>query len=83
MIITKLKNIKQVEDFLAAVKAAKGDVWLISQLGDRYNLKSALTQYIALGALLDNHGEDLELFCNNKSDEPLFLNFFYNNPETA
>ena len=50
---------------------------------DRYNLKSALTQYIAIGALLDNHGEDLELFCNNKLDEPLFLNFFYNNPETA
>ena len=77
----KLKNIKQVHDFLNAVNSATGNVWLVSQLGDRYNLKSALTQYIAIGALLDNHGEDLELFCNNKPDEPLFLNFFYNHPE--
>lgn len=48
----KLTNIKQVEDFLAAVNRAHSNVWLVSPQGDRYNMKSALSQYIALGALL-------------------------------
>ncbi len=78
----RLKNTKQVDDFLRAVKAASGTVWLISKEGDKYNLKSALSQYIAIGALLDGHGEELELFCDYKTDEALFVNFFYNNPDT-
>ena len=48
----KLTNISQVEDFIAAVNRAHSNVWLVSPQGDRYNMKSALSQYIALGALL-------------------------------
>ena len=77
----KLTNISQVEDFLSAVNASKGDVWLTSIYGDRYNLKSLLTQYIAMGALLGYRGDQLELFCDNKEDEALFLRFFYEHPE--
>ena len=58
----KLTNIKQVEDFIAAVNRAHSNVWLVSPQGDRYNMKSALSQYIALGALLGQHGDELELF---------------------
>ena len=46
----KLTNIKQVEDFISAVNRAHSNVWLVSPQGDRYNMKSALSQYIALGA---------------------------------
>ena len=70
-----------MEDFLAAVNAAKDNVWLTSIYGDKYNLKSLLTQYVAIGALLGDKGDELELFCDKKEDEALFLKFFYEHPE--
>ena len=39
----KLNSEIELTDFLAAVKAAKGEVWLESAQGDRYNLKSTLS----------------------------------------
>lgn len=36
-----------------------------------------MSRYIAMGALLGEHGDDLELFCENKEDESKFLKFFY------
>lgn len=77
----RLTNKVQVEDFLKAINQAKGDVWLVSPQGDRYNMKSALTQYIALGELLGQHGDELELFCDNKEDEGIFIGFFLDHPE--
>ena len=77
----KLTNISQVEDFIAAVNRAHSNVWLVSPQGDRYNMKSALSQYIALGALLGQHGDELELFCDSKQDEGLFIEFFVKHPE--
>ena len=77
----KLTNIKQVEDFIAAVNRAHSNVWLVSPQGDRYNMKSALSQYIALGALLGQHGDELELFCSDSSDEGKFMNFLMKNPD--
>lgn len=77
----KLTKISQVEDFLAIVNACKGDVALTSQYGDKYNMKSLLTQYVAIGALLGERGDELELFCSSKEDEAKFLKFFNENPE--
>jgi hypothetical protein len=39
-----------------------------------------MSQYIALGTLLSERGEELELFCQNVEDESLFLAFFAANP---
>ena len=78
----KLNNEIEIADFLKAVNAAKGEVWLESKQGDRYNLKSTLSRYVAFGALIENHGTELELFCTKKEDEPLFLKFFDKHPET-
>ncbi len=77
----KLTKISQIEDFLEAVNKAKDNVWLTSIYGDKYNLKSLLTQYVAIGALLGDKGDELELFCDRKEDEGLFLKFFYEHPE--
>lgn len=77
----KLTKISQVEDFLAIVNSCKGDVTLTSQYGDKYNMKSLLTQYVAIGALLGERGDELELFCSLKEDEAKFLKFFNENPE--
>lgn len=77
----KLTKISQVKDFLAIVNSCKGDVTLTSQYGDKYNMKSLLTQYVAIGALLGERGDELELFCSSKEDEAKFLKFFNENPE--
>lgn len=78
----KLRNEIEITDFLTAVKASVGDVWLESVEGDKYNLKSTLSRYVAIAALLDEHGHELELYCSNKSDEKLFFGFFADHPET-
>lgn len=77
----KIKNIKNVETFLAVVNECKGDVTLTSVYGDKYNLKSALTQYVAVAALVGDHGEELELWCTDKDDEKKFLKMFNKHPE--
>lgn len=77
-----MKLTKEIEiiDFLSAVKQAKGEVWLESQEGDRYNLKSTLSRYVAIGALLSDHSDELELYCENSSDEGYFYQFFDKHP---
>ena len=77
----KLTKIDHVEDFLAAVNECKGDVTLTSQYGDKYNLKSLLSQYVAIGALLSDKGDELELWCSNREDEQKFMKFFKEHPE--
>lgn len=77
----KIKNIKNVETFLAVVNECKGEVTLTSVYGDKYNLKSALTQYVAVAALLGNHGEELELWCTDNDDEKKFFKMFNEHPE--
>ena len=77
----KLTNVTQVHEFLSKVNECKGEVYLTSSEGDKFNLKSALTQYVAMGALLGNHGDELELLCEDKDDEKYFVEFFLDNPE--
>lgn len=77
----KFKNVAQVEDFLAAVNACSGEVWLESAYGDKFNLKSKLTQYVAMGALLGEHGDELELFAAEKEDESRLMAFLVEHPE--
>ena len=76
----KLTNIKELDAFKAAIEKCRGDVWLISPYGDKYQLKSLFNQYLAFGKLLDEHGDELKLFCQFKEDEVHFMKFFYENP---
>ena len=48
----KLKNIKDVEGFFHVIDQCTGRVELISSEGDRINLKSRLTQYMAMASIL-------------------------------
>ena len=77
----RLKKEIEITDFLIAVKTAKGAVWLESTQGDKYNPKSTLSRYVAIAALIENHGEELELFCQ-PGDEGLFYRFFEEHPDT-
>ena len=77
----RLTKAIEVEDFLKAAKNAKDNVYLRSVYGDCYNLKSTPSAYVAIGALLGEHGDELELFCDSKEDERFFCRFFKDHPE--
>jgi len=77
----KIKNFKEAEKFIAVVDSCKGDVFLTSIYGDKFNLKSKLTQYVAIANLIGEHSGDLELFCDDKDDEAKFLKLFAETPD--
>lgn len=77
----KLANIIEVDDFLKVVDECSGSVWLESVEGDKINLKSKLSQYVAINALLSCENDKLELFCSKYEDDMKFFKFFHENPE--
>ena len=76
----RLTNISEVDNFIKTVNECNGDVWLESIDGDRINLKSRLSQYVAVRALISIEGDNLELYCSLPEDEAKFFKFFKNNP---
>lgn len=77
----KIRNISQLNDFIGAVDKCNGVVWLESPEGDKFNLKSRFSQYIALGRLLSEEGDFLELYCSDHDDEQNFFEYFAEHPE--
>lgn len=71
----KLKNIQDVESFMKVIDECRGNVFVHSPDGDVYNLKSKLSEYIAIGKLLEKNGDWLEIFASNKEDEAIIGNF--------
>lgn len=70
----KLKNLRNINDMLNTVERCKVDVRLRSADDkEEFNLKSVLSRYIAIGRLCEEQGDAYEIFCMNKSDEPLFF----------
>ena len=77
-----LKDIRDLEAFRAAVKDCKNDVILRKNDGtEEFNLKSTLSEFIALGRLADKHGDNYEIFCMDHTDEANLLKYFYEKHE--
>lgn len=75
----KLYNLKDINGFFDIVNSCKGKVFIVSSEGDRLNLKSTLTQYIAFSNLFSNPDiAELELEVENSDDAKRFLNFMIN-----
>jgi len=73
-----LSNVRDLNAFMQAIKECKEDVYLRKNDGtEQFNLKSTLSEYIGLGKLCDEHGNDYEIFCNSAADESKLLKFFY------
>ena len=72
----KVENIKDIDKFFSVINSCKGRVELVTGEGDRLNLKSKLTQYVALANIFSN-GEipQLELIASEKEDVDKLLNF--------
>jgi len=65
----KITNIAEPRLFFAAVNACPGRVELVTQEGDRLNLKSTLCQYIALTQMFhDERITCVELVVSNPAD---------------
>ena len=78
----RLTNISEVNKFIKLVNECKGAVWLESAEGDKINLKSKLSQYIAISALISIEGDNLNLYCSLPEDEVKFIAFFEEHPST-
>lgn len=77
----KLHDIGEVNDFLEVVNRCKGQVWLESTEGDKFNLKSSLSQYVAIGKLITDKTDSLQLYCSEPNDEHKFFVLFSEHPK--
>ena len=73
----RLTNVTDVEKFIDVIKQCSGSVYLKSLEGDVFNLKSSMSQYVAIGRLVGESGDTLELFADDKEDEIRLLNFLH------
>ena len=71
----KLKPVIDLDAFRRAIRSCNGAVFLKSSEGDVFNLKSTLSEYIALGRLLHEQSGALELFVVLREDMPLMREF--------
>lgn len=73
----RLNKVNDVEKLRAAIRMCEHDVYLRSVDGTiEFNMKSALSEYIALGVLCDKHGDEYEIFAQTREDESILLGFF-------
>ncbi len=73
----KIYNVESPEKFLELIKQCKGTVELISKQGDRLNLKSELTKYLAVSKLFADQTliNDMELVASDPDDVKFLLEY--------
>ena len=69
----RLRSEADVQQFLEAVEKCGGDVYLKSPEGDIFNLKCSMSRYIAIGRLIEEQGDTLELFASRKEDQAVLM----------
>ena len=72
----KITNLSNVEGFLNTVSECKGTVELVTKEGDRLNLKSELTKYVALTSFFkDSKIPEMEVILSEPDDAVKIINF--------
>ena len=75
----KVQNITNIEKFFKVVDSCEGKVELVTNEGDRLNLKSKLSQYVSLANIFsDGAIEELELIAAEPADVEKLVNFMIN-----
>ncbi len=65
-----------VTEFLAVLDTCEGNVFLVTNEGDRLNLKSKLCQLVGLTKLIEGGKiAEASIFCENKNDESKIFRF--------
>ena len=74
----KFRHIKDIDGFFEAVGSCKGRVELVTDEGDRLNLKSKLTQYLSMATLFSNgYIKELDLVAHDKEDIERLIKYMY------
>lgn len=72
----KIHNVEDVDKFFKVVDSCEGKVELVSKEGDRLNLKSTLTQYVALAKIFSNGLiSEMELVVYEPEDVKKFMEY--------
>ena len=72
----KITNLSNVEGFHKTVSECKGTVELVTKEGDRLNLKSELTKYVALTSFFkDSKIPEMEVILSEPDDAVKIINF--------
>ena len=72
----KLYNIADVDAFFKVIDSCKGDVFLISNEGDKINLKSKLCQYLAMAKIFSSeYIKELSLEISDEKDTEKLVSF--------
>ena len=75
----KVMNITNVNALFGVIDACSGKVELVTNEGDRLNLKSKLSQYVALANVFsEGKIDELELIAYDPEDIKRLLDFMYN-----
>lgn len=75
----KIQNVKDIDKFFKVVDSCEGKVELVTNEGDRLNLKSRLSQYVALAKVFsDGEIPEMELVVYERTDIDRFLNYMIN-----
>ena len=73
----RLTNLTNIQKFIDTVNSCEHGVYLKSLEGDVFNLKSSMSQYVAIGRLIEESGDSLELFADSREDEALLLQMIH------
>lgn len=74
----KIQNITDVDKFFHVIDQCNGTVELVSQEGDRINLKSKLAQYLSMATIFSNgYIKELELVAYDREDIDRLIKFMY------
>lgn len=72
----KVQNIKDINKFFEVIEECDGKVELVTNEGDRLNLKSQLTKYVAIANFFsDGTVKELELVAYEPKDVEKLINF--------
>ena len=76
----KISNITNIDKFFETIDSCEGKVELVTGEGDRLNLKSQLTKYVALAKLFSdgNIVPEVELVVYSRNDVDKFIDYMMN-----
>ena len=76
----KIKNISKPKEFFERLQTCKGEVELVTDEGDRLNLKSKLCQLIFMTDIFNEAKlDDMELLFSNPEDAVLIFQYIMSN----
>lgn len=72
----KINNITDIDKFFSVIESCNGKVELLTDEGDRLNLKSKLCQYVSLAKIFsDGKINEIEIVAYEPEDTERLLNY--------